>query len=548
MGIGSTTQTVVNGSTPSITVFLSGLIASLGITPAFSSLPADGNQSSAVFVIDPRDFGNKKITAGTSDPYANPITVTLTESGNPTSHAQLLKNGTATGSSAVLKYSSDTIALQYDGMGKPGYTTSVSLKAKSVPAMSAVVSPLYVTASSIRTRILGLNGTISDPSVNISETGAPSSTTYAITKSGCASVANPSAASGTGDSATFTVQGGSNPSAGACTISVADSNSPSSPLVLPVTNTPIAGSINIGGVQLTDYAVSSSTSTAITLGPDGNMWFVEPPSNIGVLNPGSTASLVADINVPTGLPTPSALVGIATGPDGAVWATDTNTGGADRVEPASYDIANYPYPGNVPTGITPYSYGSLWIGSSSQTTIVNLSVSGFFMVRPSPGPQSAPIRLAEAPDGAIWFTEGQYIGRMDNLNATLDEVNAPSSTTPYDLCVEPDGSVWFTSNGTNAYVSQITGTPGNYSVSNSFLATSGASLTGIACGIDNAIWYLDASPANNAVGRISLNSGNAETTYTIPDANFGARFITLGPDGTLWYTSANTNMVGQILP
>jgi streptogramin lyase len=529
LGIGSATQDVVNGSTPSIAVFLSGLIGSLGVTPNFASLPADGNQSTAIFVVDPRDFGNKKINAGTSDPYANPINVTLTETGSATSHAQLLKNGTPTGASAVLKYSTDTIALQYDGAGKPGYSTSTSLKAQGVPAQTAEVSPLYVTAGAIRSHILGLNGTISNPQLAISEVDAPPSTTYTATQSGCASIANPSAVSGTGPSATFNVAGGSVPSASGCTISVTDSNASGTTLQLPATNTPITGTVTIGGVTLTDYDISSSTSTAITLGPDGNMWIVEPPSNVGVLNPANTATLVADVIVPS-----SSLQGVATGSDGAVWASDQTNGGADRIVPNTYGISSYPLAGNTPTGITASTDGSLWIGSSSQTTI--------------PGPGAAPTRLAQAPDGAIWFTEGQNIGRMKPSSNEIDEVPAPSSTTPYDLCVEPDGSVWFTSNGSSAFVSEITGTHGSFTIASSFPAAAGASLTGIACGVDNAIWYLDASASNNDVGRISLNAGNAQTTYTIPDANFGARFITLGPDGTLWYTSANTSEVGQVNP
>jgi len=79
LGTGSATQTVSNGGVaPSITVFISGQIGSIGLTPAFASVPADGTTSTAVFAIDPRDFGNQPIKAGTKDPYANPIAATLT--------------------------------------------------------------------------------------------------------------------------------------------------------------------------------------------------------------------------------------------------------------------------------------------------------------------------------------------------------------------------------------------------------------------------------------------------------------------------------------
>jgi streptogramin lyase len=550
LGIGSATQTVVNGSTPAIVVFLSGLIASLGFTPAFASLPADGSQSTAMFVIDPRDFGNKKINAGTSDPYANPITATLTETGAAVSHAQLLKNGVATGSSAVLKYSSDTIALQYDGMGKPGYTTTVKLTASGVSAETAEVAPLYVTSAAIRSHILGLNGTISNPVLAISETDAPASTAYTVTQSGCTSIATPSSVSGTGPSATFNVAGGTAASATGCSISVADSNSPSSPLTLPTTNTPIAGSLTIGGVTLTDYGVGQNTNE-LTLGPDGNFWFTgQPSSTVGLINP-SSQTLVTSFTVigqATPSPAPANLAGITTGPDGGVWATDQVNGGVDRITPGSYIVANYPLSGYTPLGIGAASDGTMYVGGllAATPTFVNVAVGGLFATLPV-SPSGAARHVVQGPDGAIWFAEtANFIARYDPISTNLTEINVGIGTTR-DLCVGNDGNIWFTENGSSPYVGQIVpnGT-GPYPAPTQFSVAGGALLSGIACGADNAIWYLDAN--NNDVGRISLKAGNAQTTYNIPTANAQPVSIKVGPDGSLWYTESNAPNIGQILP
>ena len=148
-------------------------------------------------------------------------------------------------------------------------------------------------------------------------------------------------------------------------------------------------------------------------------------------------------------------------------------------------------------------------------------------------------------DGAIWFTEGNNVGRYDPVGLGLQEIAVPGGGSAFDLCSEPNGNIWFTANGTSSNVDQITGSSGSYTV-NTFNVAPGASLRGIACGVDNAVWYVD--NANNAIGRISLNAGNNQTTYTIPDANFGAQFITVGPDGSLWYTSGNASLFGHIIP
>ena len=73
LAVGSQTQRVtLGGATPTINVYLSGVVDSIDPGPAFSSLPADGAASSEVFVVNGRDFGNVKIKAGAKDPYSNP--------------------------------------------------------------------------------------------------------------------------------------------------------------------------------------------------------------------------------------------------------------------------------------------------------------------------------------------------------------------------------------------------------------------------------------------------------------------------------------------
>jgi streptogramin lyase len=555
LGKGSGTQTVPgSGTAPSFLVYISGEIGSLALSPAFSSLAADGTTSMAMFVIDPEDFGNKPIIAGTNDPYLNPIKATLTETGG-SNHATLELNGNPVTGTATLKYSTDALSLQYDGKGQPGYTTTVSLSAKNVAAQTATVSPLFVRSPAIRQNVLGLNGqssAISPSNISISEAGLTAGA-FTVTRNGCGTIATTSAVTGgPGPTATFTATGGTSPSASGCTITVTDNNTPSTSLVLPTTNTPIAGSETVSGVTVTDYGIPGASS-ALTVGPDGNLWMIEPPSNLAVIAPSgpppSQPQILSSFYVPTapiGSPPPSALEGVTAGPDGAIWVTDQTEGGATRVTTSGAQLFAF-YPSNqTPAGITSSNDGTMWLASTSNETITNLTVGGAFTVS-SQTPTNTPTRVIQGADGAIWFAEGNKIGRIDpSGSGPPDEIATPSSGNAVDLCAEPNGDIWFTSNSTGSSISQITGTPGNYTIANTYAGAVGSQLTGIACGVDNAIWYLDASNAHNAVGRISLNTGNARTTYPIPDANFSAQYITVGQDGSLWFTSGNLPMFGHI--
>ena len=104
-------------------------------------MPANGHAQSAVLVIAPTDFGNNPITAGTNDPYANPITVALTEMGG-SGNASLSLNGGAASSSVQVTKSTDSVTLNYNGAGAPGYSFTVTLSASGVSSQSSTIAPL----------------------------------------------------------------------------------------------------------------------------------------------------------------------------------------------------------------------------------------------------------------------------------------------------------------------------------------------------------------------------------------------------------------------
>jgi len=553
LGFGSTTQQVSNGGTaPSITIFLSGLIASIGVSPAFASLPANRSTSTAMFVIDPVDFGNQPIKAGSSDPYLHPIQVSLAESGG-TGHAALLLNGTATGTSATLRVSTDAVSLQYDGLGKPGYTTVTTLSAQGVTPVSARVSPLYVTSPSIinysGVNTLGVNGNgsgIGPVTLTISEADAPAGTTYTVTRSGCAGVATASSVSGTGPSATFTVTGGASASASGCTISVTDSNSPSATVALATTNTPITGSISINGVQITEYGNGVTAPTDfITKGPDGNMWFdVLASGTIGIINP-STQTLVNSYNVPNG-----SLYGLTAGPDGAVWIADQGNYSFDRVTPAG-SITEYVTPGSPYTGrgfgaVSSPIDGTLWFTDEEQT-LWNVNVGGGLTQPSFSLSGSSPTWITWGPDNAIWFVEGTYIGRYDPVALQFSETATPNGNPASGIATGPDGNIWFTQNvasGTSTVASLTPCSVGNCTTTTHAL-NSAAKPGAIAAGLDNAMWFVD--QGNNSIDRISLSSG-AIKYYGIVTMNAQPSDIDTGPDGSLWFTESGANSIGHVIP
>ncbi|HEV2739841.1 MAG TPA: hypothetical protein VGU66_14790 [Candidatus Elarobacter sp.] len=222
LGTGRLTATIVSGQANNLTMYISGIINTLGFLAAHASLPADGAPHTLGFVLNPSDFDNNPITAGANDPYANPITVQLTETGG-SGHAQIVKNGTPTGgTSTTLNFSTDTVAVKYDGGGAPGYDVAVAVSSTNVTPETLTISPMFVTSPSPYYSGTALTFTSSGQTaqVNLSETGAANSTQYSATPSGsCAGVAT-SSPPAAGPSSSTTVTAGS--TAGSCTIAFSD--------------------------------------------------------------------------------------------------------------------------------------------------------------------------------------------------------------------------------------------------------------------------------------------------------------------------------------
>jgi hypothetical protein len=111
-------------------------------------------------------------------------------------------------------------------------------------------------------------------------------------------------------------------------------------------------------LSFTEFAVPTphSALTALTAGPDGNLWFLEFSANqIGKI---STDGAVTEYAIPTPNSEP---VGLAAGPDGNLWFAEFNGNKVGRITP---DGAVTEFPGPTPNShlqqITAGADGNLW--------------------------------------------------------------------------------------------------------------------------------------------------------------------------------------------
>jgi streptogramin lyase len=326
----------------------------------------------------------------------------------------------------------------------------------------------------------------------------------------------------------------------------------------------------------------------ITTGPDGNLWFAETAANkIGRMTP---AGAVTQFSLPAILEAtepdpgsgPPGPVAITAGPDGALWFVGV-PGEIGRITTAGvvteFPVPDVPPPPGSPAG-TPATAatftsiaagpdGALWF-TGVPAEVGRITTSG--VVTEFPVPALAPPRpdstvppptvngIVAGPDGALWFAgvPGE-IGRITNSGVVTEfavpnappPAGSPAGTagtvvTPTSITVGPDGALWFTgpmqrqTDGGSWLVGRITTagavteypTP-NFSINQSPIVT----------GPDGDLWI-----GGNGSSLARITPSGVVTTFNVQGTANPIAGLTPGPDGNVWFTvseDVDGSLVGQ---
>lgn len=283
---------------------------------------------------------------------------------------------------------------------------------------------------------------------------------------------------------------------------------------------------------VTEFPVPTTNSEplAVVAAPDGNVWFTEfKGDQIGRITPSGT---ITEFPIPTPDPRPH---GITVGPDGNLWFTELNANQIGRMTLQGQVIDEYPIPtpNSWPSIITTGPDGNLWFGEWKGDVIGRLTPAGVLTEFSTPTPGSQPHGITVGPDGHLWFTEfgGSAIGRISTSGAIVEFPIPTPDSKPAFITSAPDGNLWFTEyNGDR--IGRITpvGTITEFEIAPSAETT----------GRPSPLAPIRLGPCE--VSRQWL-SGPAWPSCDGPACPIG---ITSGPDGNLWFTEFQGNMIGRI--
>jgi virginiamycin B lyase len=309
----------------------------------------------------------------------------------------------------------------------------------------------------------------------------------------------------------------------------------------------LTGAITIG--------VGIVSPSSITVGPDGALWASDFFGNDRITTSGAISNYTD--------PSVSYASDITSGPDGALWFTDffggenvvgdtTGIGAIGRLSTSGV-LTTFSDPSiSLPQGITTGPDGALWFTNSGSNSIGRITTSGAVSNYSDPSVDASPTAITTGPDGALWFTNSgsNSIGRITTSGAvtiyTSLSINEPNAIT-----AGPDGALWFTNDGDNT-IGRITTSGVATSYSDPSIGTPG----GITTGPDGALWFTNSgSPpftngassysagGNSSIDRITTSG--VVTSYTDPSIN-GPGSITSGPDGALWFTNGGGGLFSSL--
>ncbi len=221
---------------------------------------------------------------------------------------------------------------------------------------------------------------------------------------------------------------------------------------------------------ITEFTLSGGSASGfgahtITTGPDGALWFTE--ANAGKIGRMTTSGVFTQFTLPANINKDEVIeraLSITKGPDGALWFVSQNTspstlsvvsGQVGRIT-TSGTIMEFTLPGGGtrrttphPTDITTGPDGALWFTDSNLSKIGRMTTSRVLTQFVSS--QADPMGITTGPDGALWFTANFFpaakVGRITTSGAFTTFTIASSAdgvTSGESIATGPDGKLWLT--------------------------------------------------------------------------------------------------------
>ncbi len=300
--------------------------------------------------------------------------------------------------------------------------------------------------------------------------------------------------------------------------------------------------------EATEFELGAGTvATALTSGPDGNLWFAATKRTYAgagdVIGRISPRGEVTEFPLPSRPESELGVSSIVSGGDGYLYFTETAANRIGRISTGGYfEDSPLPRPGSRPMALALAADGTLWASEEGIDSVVRLDNTSGIATEYKLAPGARPSGIAAA-DGLIWVSQPGTgtIGRVNPGNPTasfplLDRHSLPGAMVP-----GPTGKIWF-AEGKGPQIGRVTASTSlqvRY-VQQSVPGNGGTS--SIVYGPRGDFWFT----VGNRIGSISPSSDVTDPACVAGGCDLSVTALAVGPEGELWYATPNT--IGRFDP
>jgi streptogramin lyase len=182
--------------------------------------------------------------------------------------------------------------------------------------------------------------------------------------------------------------------------------------------------------------------------------------------------------------------------------------------------------------------GNIWFTVANR--VGRLTPAGAITTFELPTANARPGDIVTGPDGNLWFLEetAPAVGRISPAGSITEYPVPAADAGPRTIVVGPDGAIWF-SDFLRDSIWRMT-LSGNFTE----YPASGASTSGLSVGSDGNLWFTTIFGFPKWIGRMTP-SGGVTLFPRPPSTSFGLG-CALGPDGNIWYGTARA--FGRVTP
>ena len=286
-----------------------------------------------------------------------------------------------------------------------------------------------------------------------------------------------------------------------------------------------------------EYDVAPYLPTALTPGPDGNVWMTDLISNVVKITP---AGAVSGYSVGAGNTGPDA---ITVGSDGNLWFSEFTGQQIGKVTTAGQVTLYQPFAatgyGDI-SGIFKGPDGNFWVGEGA-SEITKITPDGLTATAYTLTTYANPGNLTSGPNGGLLFTEATSpdIGTI-TTSGVISEYATADGAASWGATMGPDGNIWYTQPTEIIKANPNFSTLGRYAIS--------AKGGGIIPGPDGNLWFVESY--GNKIGRVTPQG--VVTEFSVPTAYAqqpqpALAGITVGPDGNIWFGEQINRKVGVLI-